>query len=412
MDDLHSEILTAPDEDLLPLLQNASDDAFVALFEKGKQDALDIVFGVSDQTLANRIFAIVPLDVLRKSLSTVGASALQTLLRHTQPAHLSKLLSHASNDLVEKLIDSAPSSKARQNIAKALPADRKRQWLDYVRAQEVDVSRTRTAAVDAQGSLLEERKRLLSELDAAIRAQEEVLHSHEEESRIKRAYYDQLATEAQLQLKSLQESIGSQEAALRDREEALAARLADFEEANRRQVQQRIEIKVPEFVAAAVRVLEDREARYSRKAMHWSVHGTFVLGTAILATIGLSLYGYVLGGPLNELAWQTLVFVSFKGLVVLSVLGLWAKHAFTVSNAYMHEAIKRSDRAHAINFGKLYLEIYGNSVDRKELLDIFENWNIASESAFAKANPSGFEPQVLNKLAEVLKLTEKSKIVS
>ncbi|MGK5059245.1 hypothetical protein ACQ4WY_20175 [Janthinobacterium sp. LB2P49] len=70
----------------------------------------------------------------------------------------------------------------------------------------------------------------------------------------------------------------------------------------------------------------------------------------------------------------------------------------------MHESIKRSDRAHAINFGKLYLEIYGNSVDRKELIDIFENWNITSESAFSKANPSGFEPQISDKIDMIAKL--------
>ena len=70
----------------------------------------------------------------------------------------------------------------------------------------------------------------------------------------------------------------------------------------------------------------------------------------------------------------------------------------------------RSDRAHAITFGKLYLEIYGNTVDRKELLDIFENWNITSESAFSKANPSGFEPQIIDKLSELLKLSERGKI--
>lgn len=146
-----------------------------------------------------------------------------------------------------------------------------------------------------------------------------------------------------------------------------------------------------------------------KKAKHWSIHGSIVLALAIAGTIGISLYGYVYGENLSNLAWQSLLFVSFKGLVVLGVLGLWAKHAFTVSNAYMHEAIKRADRAHAINFGKLYLEIYGNSVDRKELIDIFENWNIATESAFSKITTDGFEPKVLDKLVEVLKISDRNK---
>lgn len=75
----------------------------------------------------------------------------------------------------------------------------------------------------------------------------------------------------------------------------------------------------------------------------------------------------------------------------------------------MHEAIKRSDRTHAITFGKLYLEIYGNTVDRKELLDIFENWNITSESAFSKVSPPSFDPKIIDQLGDFLKLAERGK---
>ena len=80
------------------------------------------------------------------------------------------------------------------------------------------------------------------------------------------------------------------------------------------------------------------------------------------------------------------------------------QHAFTVSNAYMHEAIKRSDRAHAINFGKLYFEIYGNAVDRSELVEIFENWNIASESAFSKIKIKDQDVQVVEQIKELVKV--------
>lgn len=194
-----------------------------------------------------------------------------------------------------------------------------------------------------------------------------------------------------------------------EQELKLAARVSEFEELNRKQVQQRIELKVPEYVEAAVKGLEAKEALYRKKAFQWSIQGVIVLSVAIVSIIGISIYGAGVGTPLADLPWQTLLFVSFKGLIVLSVLGLWAKHAFTVSNAYMHEAIKRSDRAHAINFGKLYLEIYGNAVERKELIDIFENWNIASESAFSKANPTGFEPEIIGKIESALKAFDKAK---
>jgi hypothetical protein len=38
------------------------------------------------------------------------------------------------------------------------------------------------------------------------------------------------------------------------------------------------------------------------------------------------------------------------------------------------------------------------------LTTAFENWNITSESAFSKANPSGFEPQISDKIDMIAKL--------
>jgi len=287
-----------------------------------------------------------------------------------------------------------------------LPIYMRSRWKDYIRASEEEVTYAKSSAVDANASLIEERKRLLDELSAAIGAKEKTLRSYEEEMQIKRAHIENDMASAQARLQSIEQFASQKEASLREKEAEITKRLAELDEAHRKQVQQRIELKVPEYVSAAVKVLDDRELLYRKKATLWGIHGTVVLVIAILATTAISLYG---SGLLEvkaeaDISWQMLVFVSFKGLVVLGVLGLWAKHAFTVSSAYMHEAIKRSDRAHAINFGKLYLEIYGNSVDRKELLDIFENWNIASESAFAKIAPTDFEPKILEKLTEVLKV--------
>lgn len=318
-------------------------------------------------------------------------------------------MSNASDELIGKFVDSANSKRARHSIASALPNDRRKQWSEYIQSQEKLILQLKQSTNDSSQSLLDEKRRLLSELEAAIRDKQDMLRGFDDEARIKREHFESMSNEAKNRLIDLQNHISKQEDEIKIRELELAKRIKEFEDTTSKQVQQRIELKVPEYVAAAVNVLEAREAYYRKKAKHWSIHGTIVLALAIAGIIGISLYGYVYGEKLSNLAWQSLLFVSFKGLVILGVLGLWAKHAFTVSNAYMHEAIKRADRAHAINFGKLYLEIYGNSVDRKELINIFENWNIATESAFSKITTDGFEPKVLDKLVEVLKITDRNK---
>ncbi|MBF4297148.1 hypothetical protein EAY24_28300, partial [Vibrio anguillarum] len=71
-------------------------------------------------------------------------------------------------------------------------------------------------------------------------------------------------------------------------------------------------------------------------------------------------------------------------------------------NAYMHEALKRTERTHAISFGKLYLEIYGNDVSKEDMKSIFENWNMESQSAFKEIQQVDFQPQTLDKLKDII----------
>ncbi|EME5145229.1 hypothetical protein VW792_005248 [Pseudomonas aeruginosa] len=383
--------------------KNMSSDEFLSWIQSTPISELSDLFLTAPQGMVVRAYKELSADNLLRVFANVSEDALKNLLKFSRGQYLVELLSRASNELVERVIDSAPSHRSRVELAKSLPVERRRRWLDYVKEQQDAIEEVKISTSHAKGALFEERNRLLQDLDSAIRAREDTLRNYDEESRIKRSQYERDIDEAKQRLSDLYSEIESRGELIKRRETELSVRLAEFEEANRRQVQQRIEAKVPEFVADAVKALELREALYRRKAMQWSTHGTLVLLAAISIAIFVSLYGYSYGGKIESLSWQAMMFVSFKGLVVVGILGLWAKHAFSVSNAYMHEAIKRSDRAHAINFGKLYLEVYGNSVERKELIDIFENWNIASESAFSKMKADGFEPKVLDQLVEITK---------
>lgn len=409
MTELSLEIRTASKREIPNIVNQATELDLLSLINSGSYETLDALLQGLDHQSLGRLVAIIDTSTLQQVLFGASESAIANLVEIIQPKQLSKLLSNASDDLIGKLVDSAGSKKSRLSIASALPNDRRKQWSEYIQSQEKLILQLKQSTNDSSQSLLDEKRRLLSDLEAAIRDKEEMLRGFDDEARIKREHFESMSSEAKNRLVDLQNHIAKQEDEIKARELELAKRIEEFDRATSKQVQQRIELKVPEYVAAAVNVLETREAHYRKKAMHWSIHGSVVLALAIAGTIGISLYGYVYGEQLSNLAWQSLLFVSFKGLVVLGVLGLWAKHAFTVSNAYMHEAIKRADRAHAINFGKLYLEIYGNSVDRKELIDIFENWNIATESAFSKITTDGFEPKVLDKLVEVLKITDRNK---
>ncbi len=164
-------------------------------------------------------------------------------------------------------------------------------------------------------------------------------------------------------------------------------------------LQYRIETKVPQFVTKAAADLDSLRLRFEKKASNWAKAGMTIMTVALLGLVALTLYGLAYGPTIST--WPDFAFVTFKGLVIAVLLSYWAKHAFSISNAYSHEAIKRSDRAHAINFGKLYLELYGNTVDRTEVVRVFENWNLETDTAFAKVSDKGLDSSALTKIAEL-----------
>lgn len=409
MTDLSLEIKTAPTAEIPNIVNKTTEIELINLANSASQDTLNALLQGLDHQSLGKLIAKIETKTFQKILLNSNKTAISNLMGIIQTKQLSRILSNAPDDLIAKLVESANSKKSRLSIPLALPNDRRRRWLDYIQNQERLIDQIKQSVNDSSQSLLDEKQRLLNDLEEAIHEKEKILRGFDDEARIKREHFESMSIQAKNHLIHLQDQIKKQEDEIKIRELELAERIKDFELATSKQVQQRIELKVPQYVAAAVESLEKRETQYRDKAKHWSIHGSIALAIAITGFIGISLYGYAYGEKLSDLAWQSLLFISFKGLVILGILGLWAKHAFTVSNAYMHEALKRADRSHAINFGKLYLEIYGNSVDRKELIDIFENWNIATESAFSKLTTDGFEPKVLDKLVEVLKITDRKK---
>ncbi|MCW8126580.1 hypothetical protein [Microbulbifer halophilus] len=370
---------------------------------------IDKVLENSKEATLRKISSEVKVDVLKRALGVASEKSLRWYVQASSLSSLKRISAASPNSLIEKLIDVAADQKRRETILKSLPIQRRQQWEDYIRRERKRSKELRESATQAEESLVEERKRIADDLSSAIKSKEEALAEAEQVANLKQKHLDDEIANAKERLNSLLSETSEREEELKKQEESLAQRIKQLNEEHQKQVQQRIEIKVPEYVSAAVKVLENLENKYREKARNWSIHGTVVLIAAVIVTVAISILGTgIIDKKAEEIGWPLLIFMSFKGLVVLSVLGLWARHAFTVSNAYMHEAIKRSDRAHAINFGKLYFEIYGNAVDRSELVEIFENWNIASESAFSKIKIKEQDIQVVEQIKELVKVIKQA----
>ncbi|UPF05925.1 hypothetical protein MXB02_10010 [Pseudomonas mosselii] len=207
------------------------------------------------------------------------------------------------------------------------------------------------------------------------------------------------------------ESLGQRERGFRDVNEKLHREIEELKEQllvreklNSKKIQEKIEGKVSGFVKEAQESLENKEKIFSDKSAQWGWVGHVAMGAAILSACGSLWYGaeqFDKASGTDKIEWLFFGYLLLKGLIVISLFAALARHCYTISNAYMHESLKRSDRMHAINFGKFYLEVYGNEVTQADMKAAFENWNLDSDSAFVKIKSASLEPKVIGQVAQI-----------
>lgn len=89
--------------------------------------------------------------------------------------------------------------------------------------------------------------------------------------------------------------------------------------------------------------------------------------------------------------------------IVIMLISL-SKLLFTLAKSFMVEAIRCSDRIHAISFGKFFLDAYGSEASREEVLQAFSSWNIDNGStSFRNQSGDDYDP----KLAEIVNVLKK-----
>lgn len=79
-----------------------------------------------------------------------------------------------------------------------------------------------------------------------------------------------------------------------------------------------------------------------------------------------------------------IIYLIIKGGVSVSILFFLAYTCFLNAQRYSHESIRRKDIRHAVKFGKLFLQIYGDRVSPDEMKDVFKDWNISGKTAFSQ----------------------------
>jgi len=166
---------------------------------------------------------------------------------------------------------------------------------------------------------------------------------------------------------------------------------------------QRIESKATAYIKPAIDQLQQRATTNKRIAYTCYALGTMTLGYGTYIAYGFS--AKAVGVPLNattSLVWADMTFNSFRGLVVIALLVAISKYLFNIGKAYMTESLRNSDRAHAIGFGKFFLEAYGTEISPNDVREVFETWNIDTTPVFAALDANDHDPKLFDRAMEMV----------
>lgn len=263
--------------------------------------------------------------------------------------------------------------------------------------REFDEYRERTNAENIKRETLLQRER--AELEKVFVGREAALRNKQKE-------FEELLLVGQKEVDSLRArltaEVAQREAKLSEAQLELQLEKDRYNQENR----ERLDRTSKRYVVDAMESLQVQEEKFHRLSELWSRAGAgaLVVGLVFFAAVTLtSLYTL----PVDP-TWELIVFSFVKGLIALTLLGALARYAFLLSNAYVREALKNSDRRHAINFGKFYLESYGAAADWTQVKEAFEHWNISGSNAFSEPETRTEQAATVAQLVPLLEKVSKT----
>lgn len=166
------------------------------------------------------------------------------------------------------------------------------------------------------------------------------------------------------------------------------------------EVAQKLQTNAADYIKVAIDSLAGLEVRDRRLGYLWYFLGFL----SLLVGIAFGLLGLAAASQQTALPIESLILAALKALLVVGLLGACAKYAFTLGKSYASEALKCSDRIHAIRFGEFYLRAFGDKTQWAELKEVFQHWNIDRSSSFSSLDASSFDPRFIESIVEFAKL--------
>lgn len=398
--------------DRLPnLWEEISEGEFTELIERSSQKEIALLFGHMKPAAISHVINFLTDNALSHIIETVHSNTINKILNSSNPRTIKKTIEKIDNSHLIVLLEKCNQTQ-QERVTQEVPEDRRSQ----VKTSK-EKNNTPNIGLEYYSSLSFDNS-LKSSIIERIKDLEEREVILEKNYKAKENNIKEKLLSSEKQLVAIEDKISERERYYVERENSflnkeieLKNKINDLEIEQKNLQQERLELKFPEYVDTAVGVLIDKVKNFEKSALKWNIQGGFALFMAIASAIAAFVYGGIQfeSESKDNIDWAFFTFLLMKGLIIVTLFCAWAKHAFNIANAYVHESLKRSDRMHAINFGKFYLEVYGNKVGQSEMKDIFENWNINADSAFIKIKESDFSPRNIEQITNLVESLRKIK---
>ena len=171
------------------------------------------------------------------------------------------------------------------------------------------------------------------------------------------------------------------------------------DEQERKKSEEKVKTGLSKYIEDVFVNLKESEKRNKRFAFWLYLVSIISLIATIIITIVFAANRY----------WQTvkieyMIAHGVACLFIVVILISLSKLLFTLAKSFMVEAIRCSDRIHAISFGKFFLDAYVAEASREEVLNAFSSWNIDNgNTSFRNQSSEDYDPKILEKISALKK---------
>ena len=169
--------------------------------------------------------------------------------------------------------------------------------------------------------------------------------------------------------------------------------------AEKREVLENVDRSLEKHIAPILTSLGAQE-----KHLLWAAIGFYSIALmtliAGLGLAGLRAHQLHVSPPKS---WVDIAGSAVSGLIVIGMLTAVARLAFVLGRSFMVESLTNGDRAHAISFGRFYLQAFGEKAEWAEIKEAFQHWNTDRGSSFSAQTGADVDPVVLQIATEVAK---------